>query len=567
MFLILITYLAGVLTILSPCILPVLPFVFSRSQGSFLKNGLPLLAGMCLTFSAFSAVAIVGGEWVSHANVWGRWIAMALLSLFAASLIFPSLSERLVAPLTRAGSRIGNSPGGPQGIGGSILVGVSTGLLWAPCAGPILGLVLTGAASQGNLGRSIVLLVSYSLGAATSLALALVAGNRFLGKLKKFLGVDRVVKRVLGVAVLLGVIAIFFDLDRTVLTRFSKVETVSLENKLLALSRSGDEKAVAPVMGEMPELSGAVLWLNSKPLTKADLKGKVVLVDFWTYSCINCLRTLPYVKAWEEKYRADGLVVIGVHAPEFAFERSEQNVRKAVSDLGITYPVALDNDFKIWRSFQNEYWPAHYFIDRKGMIRHTHFGEGEYEESEKTVRNLLMEDGTQLSAKSAAKELTVNAAGVQAAGAFVAQQSPETYLGYGRAKSRVTSPALVKDREAKYGAHAALQVNEWSVEGRWNFSKESATSGADSAKIQFRYRARDLHLVLGGAKPVRFRVTIDGKPPGTNHGLDTDENGMGQVRGQRLYQLIRAHDSESTDHLFEIEFLDPGVQAYAFTFG
>ncbi len=580
MILIIATYLAGVLTILSPCILPVLPFVFSKSQSSFLKSRLPLLAGMALTFSLFSAIAIVGGEWIGRANEVGRIVAMVLMIIFGLSMIFPHISETVLSPLTRFGARIGGQSRGDN-IYGSFVIGISTGLLWAPCAGPILGLVLTGAASSGNLAVSIGLLLSYSLGAATSLSLALIAGNRFLGTLKKSLGVDQLVKKALGFAVLLGVIAVAFNLDRTVLTRISKIETSSVENRLLSAigHRNFEENKPSNSMmmigtttkleniaieGELPDLSGASSWLNSKPLTREDLKGKVVLIDFWTYSCINCLRTLPYVKSWAEKYKLDGLVVIGVHTPEFAFEKIVSNVQNSLKDLEITYPIALDSDYKIWNAFKNSYWPAHYFVDRQGRIRHHHFGEGEYQESEKIIRDLLAEDGRTIHAQNG----EVHAAGVQIAGSLEDVQSPETYVGYGRTKNFVAFPSESHDQIGQYESPKKLQLNQWALSGKWLVSEEKATVKQAHGKVVFRFHARDLHLVLGSSHTIKFKVTIDGHAPELDQGIDIDRNGFGEVNEHRLYQLIRQRNSEQlSDHLFEIEFLDSGVDVYAFTFG
>lgn len=578
MILLILTYLAGVLTILSPCILPVLPFVFSRAQGSFLKNGVPLLLGMALTFSLLSGLALAGGEWIGRANEIGRWVAMCLMAVFGLSLLFPHVSEAALAPLTRLGSKIGQGTRG-DGLGGSVLIGVSTGLLWAPCAGPILGLVLTGAATQGNVGSSVGLLLSYSLGAATSLGLALVAGNRFLKTLKKFLGIDQLVKKALGLAVLVGVAAIAFNLDRTVLTRISKISTESVEhglldlgglnkkeekpkNSMMMMSANSGGKEAPIIEGLLPEFDGASSWLNSQPLNIEALRGKVVLVDFWTYSCINCLRTLPYLKTWYEKYKDDGLVIIGVHTPEFAFEKSANNVKKAVADLGITYPVAIDSNYKIWNAFKNQYWPAHYFVDRLGRIRHHHFGEGEYETSENMIRKLLSENGGSIRAK----EATIEARGVEAQGSSDVQ-SPETYIGYSRAKNFIANRGFLKDQAVDYKSLAQLSLNQWSLNGKWIVENERAVSKGAGGKVSYRFKARDLHLVLGGAS-IPFKVKIDGHTPGKNHGVDTDESGQGRIEGHRLYQLIRRQEGDAKDdHVFEIEFLKPGAEVYAFTFG
>ncbi len=381
MTLLILAYFGGVLTIVSPCILPVLPFVFARADRPFAKSVLPMLVGMALTFAAVATLAAVAGSWAVDANVYGRAVAMALLAMFGLTLIFPVFADRLMAPLVGFGARLSNSasPAGSQdaSILPSFLLGIATGFLWAPCAGPVLGLILTGAALNGaNVGTSFLLL-AYAAGAATSLALALAVGGRVFAAMKRSLGAGEWIRRGLGVAVLAAVIAIGFGLDTGFLTRISLSNTSSLEQSLIdRLKPSAKTDGNLAVEGGFPSLAGATDWLNSPPLTPQGLKGKVVVIDFWTYSCINCLRSIPYVRAWAEKYKDHGLVVIGVHTPEFAFERNVANVRAAVSDLKIGYPVAIDNDYKIWRAFDNEYWPAHYFIDAQGRIRHSHFGEG-----------------------------------------------------------------------------------------------------------------------------------------------------------------------------------------------
>ena len=316
----------------------------------------------------------------------------------------------------------------------------------------------------------------------------------------------------------------------------------------------------------LPPLSGATEWLNSPPLTPEGLRGKVVLVDFWTYSCINCLRAIPYVRAWAEKYKDQGLVVIGVHSPEFAFEKNIDNVRRAVRDLKIDYPVAIDNAYAIWRAFGNQYWPAHYFIDTQGRIRHHHFGEGDYEESEQAIRALLAEAGK---GQMAGGFVNVNASGVEAAADLVAVQSPETYVGYERTENFASPGGTVRDMRHDYATPSSLQKNQWALGGDWTVESEKAVLDGPGGRIVFRFHARDLHLVLGpgpDGKPVRFKVSIDGEPPGADHGSDTDGNGNGMVNEQRLYQLVR-QGKPGNDRTFEIEFLDPGAEAFAFTFG
>ncbi|RZT42408.1 cytochrome c biogenesis protein DipZ [Cupriavidus agavae] len=596
MLLLILSYLGGVLTILSPCILPVLPFVFARADQPFRRSGLPLLAGMALTFAGVATLAAVGGGWVAQANEWGRWLAIALLAVFGITLLFPSVAERLTQPLVRAGSRLTNiaqADGKPASPASSFLLGIATGLLWAPCAGPILGLVLTGAALQGASVGTTLLLLAYAAGAATSLAVALLIGGRVFAAMKRSLGAGEWVRRGIGAAMLVGVGAIALGLDTGILTRISTVATGGLEQRLVdrfagradagaaggaMMMQAGGNPAMAmaakadagnlPVEGKFPGLDGAVAWINSPPLTAAELRGKVVLVDFWTYSCINCLRTLPYVKAWADKYRDQGLVVIGVHAPEFAFERNLDNVRKAVKDLGITYPVAVDNNYAIWRAFQNNYWPAHYFIDAQGRIRYHHFGEGNYAKSEQVIRELLAEAGHAGAEKLAMTGPDV-AQGVEMAADNEALRSPETYIGFARAENFASPGGLKPDAAQDYRAPADPALNQWGLAGDWKVGREHATLAKADGRITYRFHARDLHLVLGpGAdgKPVRFRVTIDGQAPGDSHGTDVAADGTGTVTGQRLYQLVR-QTGDIRDRTFDIEFLDPGVQAYAFTFG
>ncbi|NVZ70820.1 cytochrome c biogenesis protein DipZ [Pseudomonas costantinii] len=586
MWLLVLAYLGGVLTIVSPCILPVLPFVFARTGQPFMRSGLPLLAGMAVTFALVASLAAVGGGWVVQVNQYGRWLALLCVALFGLTLLLPQLSERLTRPLVAAGSRLSQAAGAdakPRP-GASFLIGVATGLLWAPCAGPILGLVLTGAALQGASIGTTLLLLAYAAGAATSLALALLVGGKVFGLMKRSLGAGEWLRRGLGALMLVGVAAIALGLDTGVLSRLSTASTGGLEQSLVdrlnakpeqkggammaggAMMMAANHSDTLPIEGALPPLDGAVQWLNSPPLTAEGLKGKVVLVDFWTYSCINCLRTLPYVKAWAEKYHDQGLVVIGVHAPEFAFERDVNNVTKAMKDLGITYPVAIDNNYKIWRAFNNQYWPAHYFADAKGQIRYHHFGEGDYAESERVIQQLLREAG----AKNVAGGLIeADAKGVQQAPDMNEVQSPETYLGFQRAENFVTTGALGTDTVVNYPVAGNLALNNWTLEGQWNVGGQQAALDQAGGRIVYRFHARDLHLVLGpGAdgKPVRFKVTIDGQAPGDAHGTDVAPDGSGTVTEQRLYQLVRQPGAVQ-DRTFTIEFLDPHVAAYAFTFG
>jgi len=654
MFLFLLAYIGGVLTILSPCILPVLPFVFARADQPFLRRGLPLLLGMAATFAVIATLAAVGGGWAVQANEYGRYAAIALLALFGVTLLFPELSDRLTRPLVALGGRLSESADRNEHAGSvwpSLLLGVATGLLWAPCAGPVLGLILTGAALQGANVQTTLLLLAYAAGAATSLALALLVGGRVFAAMKRSLGAGEWIRRGLGAAVLVAVVAIALGVDTGFLTQVSLASTASLEQSLIdrfhpaggrvdttpsssvvmagggammsanpsmmmsanaptiamngtpagkggaepqssvvtagggammsanpptmamnanpaAMMKAAPAAAAAenlPVEGSLQSLSGAVEWLNSPPLTAESLKGKVVLVDFWTYSCINCLRSIPYVRAWAQKYKDQGLVVIGVHAPEFPFEKNIDNVKNAVARLKIDYPVAIDNDYAIWRAFNNEYWPADYLVDAEGRIRHHYFGEGDYAESEKVIQQLLAEAGK---GNPPANVVSVSATGAEAASDEADVKSPETYIGYMRAENFASPGGAVSDAAHDYSV-ADLKLNDWGLAGAWTVGGQYATLDKKDGAISYRFHARDLHLVLGpGADgaPVRFRITIDGAAPGESHGADVDANGEGVVTENRLYQLVR-QTGPIVDRTFTIEFLDPDVQAYAFTFG
>jgi cytochrome c biogenesis protein CcdA/thiol-disulfide isomerase/thioredoxin len=564
----LLAYLGGVLTILSPCILPVLPFVFARADRPFLKSGLPLLAGMAVSFAAIASLAAVGGGWVVDANRAGRAIALLLFGGFALLLIFPALADRAMQPFVRLGERL-SGPGKHDGLAGSLLLGLATGLLWAPCAGPILGLILTGAALSGASANTVLLLLAYALGAATSLALALLVGGKVFAAMKRSLGAGQRIRRVLGVLVLAAVIVIALGLDTRLLTRLSSTQTNQLESglaRLLGLEDampSGGSEGLRDE-GPLPPIDGATAWFNSPPLTREQLKSKVVLVDFWTYSCINCIRTIPHVRALHERYAKDGLVVIGVHTPEFAFERDLGNVRKAVRDFSIRYPVAVDNNWTIWRAFNNRYWPAHYLADASGQVRYHHFGEGGEARTEAAIRALLIEAGRQ----PAMAVARADTKGAGLAANFREIGTRETYLGFGRAENFVSPGGLVRGKASTYARPAGLALGQWAYGGRWTVEQQRGRLEAPGGSLSIRFKARDLHLVLGSpeGKPIRFQVTLDGKAPGKDHGLDVDAAGNGRVTDHRLYQLVRHRDG-ARERTFTITFPGPGVEAYAFTFG
>lgn len=395
----LIAFLGGILTVLSPCILPVVPFLFAAADRTR-RSILLALGGLALTFALVSSLAVVSSEWVVQASNTGRHVALIVMVLFALSLISARVGGWLARPFVVLGNRIDPDRRTLSGPLRALLIGVATGLLWAPCAGPILGVILTGAMLQGANAHTSLLLVAYGLGSALSLGTLMFAGRGLVNRLKASIPVTGWLRRGAGVAVLAAAVVISSGADKTLLAGTSSEGLSSLEKGVLetvpkvldyVVSKVKADPERANTQGAMPPLAGAVEWLNSPELTRESLKGKVVLVDFWTYDCINCQHTLPYVKAWAKKYEKDGLVVIGVHTPEYGYERIIGNVKDQVRKLGITYPVAIDNNYAIWRSFDNQYWPAHYLIDASGQVRYTHFGEGRCEAQEQMIQTLLDE--------------------------------------------------------------------------------------------------------------------------------------------------------------------------------
>jgi cytochrome c biogenesis protein CcdA/thiol-disulfide isomerase/thioredoxin len=395
----LIAFLGGLLTVLSPCILPVVPFLFAgaqRSRASILLT----LGGMALTFALISSLAVVSSDWVIQASNSGRYVALIVMSVFALSLISARIGDWLTRPFVMLGNRLDPDTRKKAGPMGSIMLGVATGLLWAPCAGPILGVILTGAMLQGANVQTSLLLLAYGAGSALSLGTLIFTGRGLVNRLKPSIPFTGWLRRGAGVAVLATAAVIATGFDKTLLAKTSSESVASVEKSVLEnvpkvvdyfISKVRADSPMEEGRGAMPSLGGAVQWLNSPELSAESLRGKVVLVDFWTYDCINCQHTLPYVKDWAKKYEKDGLVVIGVHTPEYGYERIIDNVKDQVKKLGITYPVAIDNNYVIWRNFDNQYWPAHYLIDANGQVRYSHFGEGRYEAQEQMIQQLLQE--------------------------------------------------------------------------------------------------------------------------------------------------------------------------------
>ena len=372
-------------------------------------------------------------------------------------------------------------------------------------------------------------------------------------------------RRALRVPGIVGFCALALGLGADAVTRFHVMNTANPDDSLIGASPRGFHSLLEDE-GAMPELDGATGWLNSAPLSRKSLRGEVVLVDFWTFTCINSIRPLPYLRNWAAKYNAAGFVVLGVHTPEFSFEHEPTNVEKSVRNLNITFPVAIDSKTRIWQSFSNQAWPAQYLVDAKGRIRYHHFGESDYAEIERVVQQLLKENGA---TGLAPITTSVSGVGVEAAPDWANGRSPETYIGYRQSQNFASPGKLHQDSAQLFSAPAKLSLNHWGLSGTWNVNAESAVLQSAPGKIVFRFHSRDLHLVLAPAndgKPVRFKVTLDGAAPGENRGVDIAPDGSGEIQAPRLYQLIR-QKGPIVDRTFQIEFLDPGLQALDFTFG
>ncbi|MEA1649890.1 cytochrome c biogenesis protein CcdA [Nitrospirillum sp. BR 11164] len=593
---ILLAYLAGVLTIAAPCILPLLPIVLAPALADgagFRRRGLPLLLGLAAAFAVTASLAAAGG-WAVAANQYGRAVGLAFVALFGLAMMWPALAARLAAPLVAVGSRLverfspsAAASGADRTVAYSLALGLATGLMWAPCAGPILGLILSGAALHGPGPDTTLALFFYALGAATPLAVVMVWGGRLVRALPRgALRWAEGMRRVVGGAVVATAVISAAGLDTRLFLGVPALPTDRVERalvKVLSAHESGVAHAATlpvtqpPLTGPLADVLKAKAWVNTPGLSAGDLRGHVVLVNFWTYSCINCLRTLPHVRQWAAQYKDRGLVVVGVHTPEFAFERDVGNITKAAATLDVTYPVAVDNDYRIWRAFDNQAWPALYVLNADGRVIHQAFGEGDYDKTERVIRKALADAQATPTAQGPTGQTTpgqgpvaaVKVEGTQAAADLNDLGSPETYVGYGEGQRYSGDDDIVADAPARYRPAGSLRLNRWTLGGDWTVGREFATAGQAGARIAYRFHARDLHLVLApGAdgQPVRFRVRIDGAAPGADHGTDVDADGVGTVRAAKLYQLIR-QAGPVADHTFEIEFLDPGAHAYAFTFG
>lgn len=571
-------FLAGIVTILSPCILPVLPIVLSGSISGGKRRPWGVVLGFILSFTIFTLflTALVKSLGISSNTL--RSISVVIIFLFGLSLILPNFQvflEKLFSKLSSLFPKTNSN----SGFWGGLLVGVTVGLLWTPCVGPILGSVISLAVSGSVTSSTFLITLAYSLGTALPMLAIVYGGRQLLNKVPWLTQNTAKIQIAFGVVMMLTALAIFFNLDRKfqsyILEKFpqygtglTQIEENNLVNKSLQRLKGNNTSlneqdmgkpmgSVLPNLGKAPELIPGGQWFNlpngEASLSLSDLKGKVVLVDFWTYTCINCIRTLPYLKSWDEKYSKDGFVIIGVHTPEFDFEKDANNVKSAIKDYGLKYPVMQDNDYATWNAYNNHYWPAKYLIDKDGYVRDIHFGEGKYDETEQKIQKLLAETGKNINDSINNPEYSVDSS------------TPETYLGYGRMEFFQTPDQLVKDQEKIYQAPNGLNRNYFAFDGTWEVGEEYAMP-AKGAFLLSDFDAKNVYLVIKPeeGKTGQIRVYLDGQVVSTFAGEDV-KNGVINVDTDRLYNLIKL--DQAGHHSLKLEFLDSNLQVFAFTFG
>ena len=573
--LILFAFIAGVVTILSPCILPLLPIILSGSVGNGKLRPFGIVTGFILSFSFFTLFLSVLVKALAIPPDLLRTSAVFLLLLFGLSLLIPKLQLFIETVLSRMTSKLPQQ-NGEAGFFSGFLLGLTLGLVWSPCVGPILASVITLAATSSVSGAAVVITIAYAVGTALPMLGIIYTGRRLLQRVPGLVARTGLIQKIFGVIILLTALSLYFSLDRTLQTwiiqtfpkygaGLTKIEELDVVESQLA--RFKNTENASPVVTSTllsqsgtpaPDFTEGGEWLNSQPLSlKNELQGKVVLVDFWTYSCINCIRTLPYVTGWYEKYKDAGLVVVGVHSPEFEFEKVKANVEQAVTDFNITYPVVLDNEFAIWKAYKNQYWPAHYLIDKNGEVRYTHFGEGKYTETENAIRTLLdepllEEKATELQLLSPARKSITH----------------ETYLGWSRAEAYAPATRIKADATTEFTLADTLDTGEVSLGGSWQSSAEKITARSQEAVIQMKVTASDVFLVLEPPTNETGTVTvlIDGQP--IDAGFQTEDmNADGQITVTSPGKYDIAHFGDTPEeHVITLQFSN-GTAAFAFTFG
>jgi cytochrome c biogenesis protein CcdA/thiol-disulfide isomerase/thioredoxin len=572
-------FVAGLVTILSPCILPVLPIVLASSVNHGKKRPLGIVTGFIASFTFFTLTlsAIVKTTGIPADGL--RGIAVLVVALFGLAMLIPAVQiqmEKLLSHIAGLAPKSSEN----SGFVGGIFVGLSLGLIWAPCVGPILASVITIAATSSVNFAAFIITLAYSIGTAIPMFAITYGGRSLLNRVPWLMQNSRTIQKTFGVFMILTAAAIYFNVDRTfqtyILEKFPNygVGLTKFEDNQ-AVKRALEKLTEKPVdttnvgkpmnditdstVGGAPDFIPGGVWFNTStgsaqpPLTMKQLRGKVVLVDFWTYTCINCIRTLPYIKAWNEKYKDKGLVIVGVHTPEFAFEKEVKNVAKAIKDFGITYPVMQDNNYATWNAYGNHYWPAHYLIDKNGKIRDTHFGEGAYDETERFIQKLLQETGATITEKPDNIVQPINAG------------SPESYLGFERIEFFSSPESIRKDAQAIYSVPENIPFNTFAYGGSWMVGSDRAMP-KKGATLIFHFNASEVFLVMRPtAGSGEVQVSLDGAVVGTDtQGADVKQ-GTVVVESDRLYKLIRL--DKPGEHILKLEFLDNNLELYAFTFG
>lgn len=545
-------FLAGVFTILSPCILPVLPFILSASTMKGKYRPLGIIVGLVASFTFFTLAltAIVHSTGLS-ANVL-RYIAITLIFIFGLVMLFPSLSDRfarMTTPLANLGQNIQPTTT-ESGFVGGFIYGIALGLLWTPCAGPILAAITTLVATQSITLGTVSITLAYSIGAGLPMFFIAYGGSKIVQSSRFLSQHSEGLRQFFGGLMVLTSIAIALHWDTILQQQISRIippvlieDNATVKKELEKLRGQEDIFSFDETLpgedkdyGKAPEITGITNWINSPPLSLMQLKGKVVLVDFWTYSCINCLRTLPYLEKWYADYKDDGLVIIGVHTPEFEFEKDPKNVAEAASRLGVLYPVAQDNDYKTWQAYHNHYWPAHYLIDQNGHVRMIHFGEGGYAETENAIRQLLGKAPLHMEESKITKRPI----------------TPETYLGSDRGKSYTSENSIKSDVPAEYHYTTSLKDDRVGLKGNWKVESEFILSESDESYLDINFLARRVYLVLSGSSDTPIEVTLDGKPYSK---IQVDE--------ARKYDIVTTTYGR---HNLSLK-IPKGIKAYAFTFG
>lgn len=560
----LLAILAGVVTIGGPCILPLLPIILGT--GSTSRHPLrpaAIVLGFTVSFTALALLFAYFGSFLGLSPDEWRVGSAAAIIIFGLIMLFPKAQARLlgfleprVAGLQPKGYLLRND------LASGLVVGFTLGAVWTPCAGPVLGSILTLVAAKQHLAQAGSLLFAYALGAGLPMLLIAYGGQAAVRRVRFFTAYAALIQKIFGVLIILAGLAILTRADLAFQLYLAE-RYPGVFGGQAAVSSTGMPSTNLPVLAPArPSFTGITQWWNTpgnQPLAEADLQGKVVLVDFWTYSCINCIRTQPVLKAWWKAYASAGLVIVGVHTPEFAFEKVPANVAAAIQRAGLAYPVALDADYGTWNAYGNQYWPAEYLFDRQGRLRYTHFGEGNYDESEAAIRALLAEGGQAVAAPTK----------MDTTPAPILLETGETYFGYARQSNFANVGELAREATADYQLQA-VTLHQWSVGGHWNIGAEKAVTAAPGDVFRMRVRANAMHLVLGAAKATALAVTVDGQPPtDTQLSPDTRRQADGTVTmtvlGQRLYTAALLPDGG--EHVVEVRIPDAGVEFYTATFG